>query len=176
MIIFLNGTSSSGKTSIANELLQKLEDPYFYFSVDKFLEPSMPLKINMDFKKDMEIIERAISGFNRALQAYVESIDFMIVDHVLHHKSWLNDVARALSHSEVFFVGITAPLQVLEERESTRADRQCGTAKAQFDLISSYQYDLVIDTSEFSPFVAAEKIIRNLRAGSALQYSAANIV
>jgi chloramphenicol 3-O phosphotransferase len=35
-IIFLNGTSSSGKTSIAQELLRVLDRPYFHMAVDAF--------------------------------------------------------------------------------------------------------------------------------------------
>jgi chloramphenicol 3-O-phosphotransferase len=33
-IIFLNGTSSSGKSSIAEQLLLVLDRPYFHMSVD----------------------------------------------------------------------------------------------------------------------------------------------
>ncbi len=36
-VIFLNGTSSSGKTSISLELQQILDEPYLHISVDKFL-------------------------------------------------------------------------------------------------------------------------------------------
>jgi len=67
MIILLNGTSSSGKSSIAQKLLEKLKEPYFIFGVDRFLEPSMPAKINMDKPEDMKIIDRSLSGFNKAL-------------------------------------------------------------------------------------------------------------
>lgn len=34
-IIFLNGTSSSGKTTIAKALQEKLAEPYMYVSVDE---------------------------------------------------------------------------------------------------------------------------------------------
>ncbi len=63
MIILLNGTSSSGKTTTAKALLNQLPEPYFYFSVDQFLESSMPLTINMDRPADLALIDRAISGF-----------------------------------------------------------------------------------------------------------------
>ncbi|WP_231591045.1 chloramphenicol phosphotransferase CPT family protein [Saccharothrix sp. ST-888] len=36
LIIFLNGTSSSGKSSIAGELLTILDEPYFHLPVDTF--------------------------------------------------------------------------------------------------------------------------------------------
>jgi chloramphenicol 3-O phosphotransferase len=36
-IIFLNGTSSSGKADVARALQEQLEQPYFYFSIDQWL-------------------------------------------------------------------------------------------------------------------------------------------
>lgn len=36
LVIFLNGTSSSGKSSIATELLRTLEEPCFHMPVDAF--------------------------------------------------------------------------------------------------------------------------------------------
>jgi len=35
-IIFLNGTSSSGKTSLARALQRELEEPFLYYSSDTF--------------------------------------------------------------------------------------------------------------------------------------------
>ncbi len=175
MVIFLNGASSSGKTSIAKELLRTLKEPYFYLSIDHFLEPAMPLNINMDSENDIRIIDQAISGFNKALGAYSESINFIIVDHVLQHKSWLTEVATSLKSIEVFFVGVTAPLDILEMREQKRTDRQSGTAKAQVEVLNSYQYDLILNTAELSPEEAARKIISTLSAGVALQNSALSI-
>jgi chloramphenicol 3-O phosphotransferase len=172
MVILLNGTSSSGKTSIANELLKLSKDPYFFFSVDQFLEPAMPKTINMDIEEDLRKIDRAISGFNHALRAYAGSVDFMIVDHVLQKRIWLNEVATALKDSEVFFIGVLAPLKILEQRESARIDRQPGTARAQFDLINSYQYDLAIETDKLGPTEAAAKILSHVKSGTGLQKSA----
>jgi chloramphenicol 3-O phosphotransferase len=39
VIIFLNGTSSSGKTTIARELLDVLDELYFHVPVDAFHVP-----------------------------------------------------------------------------------------------------------------------------------------
>lgn len=172
MIILLNGTSSSGKSSIAKRLLERLAEPYFIFGVDRFLEPSMPLKINMDIPEHLQIIDRSISGFNKALGCYAQTIDFMIIDHVLQEPSWIKEVSAALSQSSVFFVGVTAPLEVIESRESQRNDRQPGTARSQYQQMNKYRYDLLIDTSKCTVEEAAENIIKNLKAGTALHSSA----
>ncbi len=172
MIIFLNGVSSAGKSSIAKILLNKLKEPYFIFGVDRFLEPSLPMRINMDIPNDLEIIERSLSGFNKALRCYAQAMDFMIIDHVLHNPKWIIEIAEALQESEVYFVGVTAPLEIIEAREKLRNDRQLGTARSQYEQFRKYQYDILIDTSKCTAEEAADKIIANLKRGTALKSSA----
>lgn len=169
MIILLNGTSSSGKSSIVSSLLKKLDDLYFVFGVDKFLEPSMPPKLNMELPEHLEAIDKAISGFNGALSAYAKHIDHMIIDYVTQNPNWIHEVARSFANADVFFVGVTAPLDVIEAREAKREDRQPGTARAQYEQMQKYEYDLLIDTSILSPDMAADLIIKNLRAGQSLK-------
>lgn len=36
MLVFLNGTSSSGKTSISTELIHQKEIPFYHLSIDDF--------------------------------------------------------------------------------------------------------------------------------------------
>ena len=169
MVILLNGTSSSGKSSIVASLSNKLNDLYFVFSVDKFLEPAMPLRLNMDIPEHLKVIDRSISGFNQALAAYLKHTDYMIVDHVLQNPNWIQEVAKALINTDVFFVGVTAPLSIIEAREKERSDRQPGTARAQYEQMQKYEYDLVLDTSLMSSDSAAEEIIKNLRPGHSLK-------
>lgn len=169
MVIFLNGTSSSGKTSIVNSLSKKMSDLYFTFGVDKFLEPSMPVQLNMDIPEDLMLIDKSISAFNKSLGLYAKEIDHMIVDHVLQNPNWIYEVAEALADFDVLFVGVTAPLSIIEERERTRMDRQSGTARAQYEQMQKYKYDLIIDTSILSPDMAAEEVIKSLGSGKALK-------
>ncbi len=174
MIILLNGTSSSGKTSIAQKLLEKLTEPYFFLGADRFLESSMPLKINMDKPEDLKIIDRSLSGFNQALGCYAKAIDFMIIDHVLKGVQQTAEIAEALRPYDIYFVGVTAPLKIIEAREKLRSDRQPGTARAQYEEVSALQYDILIDTSIYTIDQAADKIIANLKPGMALYEPAIN--
>ena len=141
MIIILNGTSSSGKTTLAKALLNKLDDRYFFFSVDNFLIHSMPENINMEVKEDLILLDRAISGFNQSFSAIAENIPFIIIDHVLQKKSWFIELFEAIKNKPTLFVHVTAPLDVIEKREASREDRAPGTAKNQYEQISKYKYD-----------------------------------
>jgi chloramphenicol 3-O phosphotransferase len=169
MIIILNGTSSSGKSSIINSLESKLNDLYFIFGVDKFLEPSMPKNLNMEIPEHLKVIDNAISGFNFSLENYSTYINNIIVDHVLQNPKWIHEVAHALKDKDVFFVGVTAPINIIEEREKQRGDRKIGTAKNQFEQMKKYEYDLIIDTSILTPDQAADEIIKNLKVGNVLK-------
>ncbi|MBN8554654.1 MAG: chloramphenicol phosphotransferase [Deltaproteobacteria bacterium] len=168
MIIILNGTSSSGKTSIANELLKILPEYYFLFGVDQFLEKSMPRKINFENESDFNLILKSISGFNQSLKPIAQSVDHFILDHVLHKDEWIKEVALSLKGFETFFVGIQAPLDILEKRELERPNRKPGTARAQFEKINSLKYDLTVDTSILSPSKAAKTIQEDLKPGTML--------
>ena len=50
-IIFLNGVSSSGKTTVAKELQARLSEPYCWLSVDSFIDT-----ISKRFLEDAEFI------------------------------------------------------------------------------------------------------------------------
>jgi chloramphenicol 3-O-phosphotransferase len=56
-------------------------------------------------------------------------------------------------------------LDVIEAREKLRNDRQPGTARAQYEQISLYKYDILIDTSKCTADEAASNIILNLKPG-----------
>ncbi len=61
---------------------------------------------------------------------------------------------------DVRFVRLNAPLDVLEERERLRGDRNIGLARGQFDIIGlGHNYDLEIDASVNTPVQNARLIV-----------------
>ena len=96
----------------------------------------------------------------RAVAALADSGLDLIVDDV-----WLNagaeqaDYVRLLSKHQVFFVGVRAPLEILEQREIARGDRDIGQARWQQGRVhAGATYDLEIDTGELTPEQAARSI------------------
>jgi chloramphenicol 3-O phosphotransferase len=162
MIIILNGTSSSGKTTLAKALLSILDDRYFFFSVDNFLIHSMPEDINMEVKEDLILLDKAISGFNQSFSVIADNIPFIIIDHVLQKESWFHELFEAIKNKPSLFVHVTAPLDVIETREASRDDRAPGTAKNQYEQISKYKYDLTIDTHSNSLEKSVQLVIEAL--------------
>jgi chloramphenicol 3-O phosphotransferase len=154
-IIFLNGITSSGKTTIANELIKVLGEPYFILSFDKFLTNKMRLV----FDKDSKERENLISAFHHTIQTFSECSVNVIVDHVLIEYEWYEECSALLADLPVVYVGVYCPLEVLEERESQREDRIKGMARQQYEIVhSGKSYDLTLDTSLLTPHECAEKI------------------
>jgi chloramphenicol 3-O phosphotransferase len=162
-IIFLNGTSSSGKTTIGKRLQEKLPEPYLLYSVDDLLnclpgwvfEPTT----QEDADKSNQIIYNLISNFHRVVGTLARAGTNLIVDHVLQEEVWLTECLKEWHGLEVCFVGVKCPLDELEKREKERGNRNPGTAAYQFDRVHAHNmYDIEVDTSIFSSDECAERI------------------
>jgi len=146
LIIFLNGTSSSGKSSIAAELLRILDPLHYHLSVDAFNAMRARRDIAPD-ELDGEL-ERMRQGFHRAIAAMAVAGNNVVVDHVLSEPWRLHDCLDVLDGHEVVFVGVHCSLAELERRELARGDRPPGLAAYQFERVHAHgDYDIEVDTS-----------------------------
>ncbi len=173
-IIILNGTSSSGKTSIVSALQEVLEPPYLDAGLDKFLW--MLPKRYLDRPLWDEVLGLAteagprghalVAGMHRAIDALSRAGINVIADHVLVEPGWLRDCAGLYAGLPAFLIGVQCPLAVLEQREQDRKDRTWGQARAQFGLVHAHGiYDLEVDTSISSPEECARQIAARLENG-----------
>jgi chloramphenicol 3-O phosphotransferase len=165
-IIFLNGTSSSGKTSVAEELLLQLDRPYFYVPFDAInAMRSRSRSKELDPKELDAVLERTRLGHLGAVVGMVRAGNDVIMDGVLRERSWLIDLLRTLEPFDVVFVGIRCSLPELERRERLRGDRDEGQAARQFNLVHAHGlYDLECDSGVDSPAKCAADIVNFLAA------------
>jgi chloramphenicol 3-O phosphotransferase len=85
----------------------------------------------------------------------------VIVDDVSFGKCDVDEWRKALKDYKVLWVGIKAPLSVLEAREKERVNRMHGSARAQyFKVHKDVVYDLEFDTSKDS----LETIVKTIKA------------
>lgn len=175
-IIILNGTSSSGKTSIVRVLQRCLEEPFLDAGIDKFLW-MLPHRY-LDRPLWDEVLGLAteagpvghclMSGMHHAIASLSGAGNNVVADHVLVEKSWLKECAELFSVLPAFFIGVRCPLEVLEQREASRRDRTLGQARAQYALVHAHNiYDLEVDTAQFTAEECAEQIMQHLRKGKA---------
>jgi chloramphenicol 3-O phosphotransferase len=173
-IILLNGTSSSGKTSLLRALQDALDDPYLDAGIDRFLWMLPKRYLNPPLWDD--VLGRAteagatgqvlMAGMHHAIAALAQAGNNVIADHVLVDPGWVDECARLFCDLPAYFVAVHCPLDVLEQREQQRQDRTLGQARAQFDLVHAHGvYDLEVDTSLASPEQCAQQFVDLVRSG-----------
>jgi chloramphenicol 3-O phosphotransferase len=184
-IILVNGTSSSGKSTLVKALQASLPELWLEMGIDRFAyslpgrvagQPVWPQLFRYvpteDPSDEAFAIEttalgrRFVSGLHAAV-AVLAGLGFnIIVDQVILERSWLEDAARAWAPFVVLSVGVHCPLEVIVRRERERTDRTFGQAKAQFDVVHRWtNYDVEVDTSVLDPEQAAAKVRDGLARG-----------
>jgi chloramphenicol 3-O phosphotransferase len=173
-IILLNGTSSSGKTSLVRALQDALDVPLLDAGIDKFLWMLPKRYLNPPLWDDVlgrateagVTGQRLMSGMHHAIAALAQAGNHVVADHVLVDARWVDECARLFCNLPAYFVAVRCPLDVLEQREQQRQDRTLGQARAQFDLVHAHGvYDLEVDTSLASPDQCAQHIVDLVRSG-----------
>lgn len=166
-IIFINGTSSSGKTSIVRSLQALLEVPFLEAGIDKFIWMLPERYLDRPLWDDvLGLADRAggtghdlVRGMHRAILALSQAGCNVIADHVLVEPAWVKDCADLFAGLPAYLIGIQCPLDVLEQRERSRKNRTLGQARFQFPVIHKYAlYDLEVDTSLLTPEECARPI------------------
>lgn len=166
--ILLNGTSSSGKTSIAKEL-EKLLPSYTYFALDdcamewekKNAERLRRLnrrisrlgKAHPKLRKTLdEITMEVVFGYHSSIAQGMDKGTNYILDHVLWWQSVIGSCVAKLAPYDIVLVGVHCPLRTLKRREEARGDRLIGIAEMQFPHVhQGKKYDLEVHTNRMRP-------------------------
>lgn len=171
-IIFLNGTSSSGKTTLLKALQKELPEPYLDMGIDKFIW-MLPSRY-LDHPLWDDVLGKAhhsgplgltlFSGMHHAIAAAASRGNNVLADHVFVEKAWVEECANLFARMNAYLIGVKCPLEVVEQREKDRKDRTLGQAKLQYEVIHKYvAYDLEVDTSLLNPEECAEQVIERLQ-------------
>ncbi len=180
-IIFLNGPSSSGKTLLAKELQETLTEPFLHISIDKMIG-LMPEKLNdweggfkeqgFCFQKNSEgsyelhmgpFAKRISKSFKDVVRLLVNSGYKIIIDDIAFGDKELQEWRKTLHGIKALYIGVTAPIEVIEKREKARKYRLAGTGKTQaLRTHEGASYDLMIDTHEQSLEENVRKILDRL--------------
>lgn len=172
MIILLNGTSSSGKTTLVRAWQQAMATPYLDAGLDRFLWMLPGRYLKQPLWDDVlglateagETGHRLVHGMHRAIAALSQAGNCVVADHVLVEPEWVTDCANVLADLPAWLIGVRCPLPVLVERERSRGDRTLGQAAAQHERVHAHGvYDFEVDTSLMSPEECADAIIRQIK-------------
>jgi chloramphenicol 3-O phosphotransferase len=162
-IILLNGTSSSGKSSMARALQRRAGIPLYHVSLDTFTDMFLWEAIT-DSAERQRCHGIGVDNFHRALALFAAGKFGMVVDHLILMPEWDQATRAALAGRRVHFIGVRCPLAVVEARERARPDRHPGLAAAQFGQVHRNQaYDFEVDTSRATPDECADRILAFIR-------------
>jgi chloramphenicol 3-O phosphotransferase len=122
-IIFLNGASSSGKSTLAKAMQAALGEPFLHVSSDLLVASGM-LPARRDpagpFAWWEQMRPRFFAGFHRCLPALAAAGNDLIVEHIIEFRAWRADLARLLDGLDVFLVGVHCDLAEIDRRERDR--------------------------------------------------------
>lgn len=176
-LILLNGSSSSGKTSISRSLQELLPVGYLSFSVDDIFSwlPTRWHNSGAGFRfvpqanGELAIVSgpeglRAMLAWRRMVRAALDSGARAIVDDVFTDPGQRDDWATVLHGRDVFVVGVRCDLTELQRRERDRGDRGVGQALWQHERVHAQgPYDLELDTTSTSSDHCAKVIVSALK-------------
>jgi len=183
-IIFLNGTSSAGKTTLAHTLQEQLPDFYLHMALDQFRD-GMPAKfrglnspagspgaegLNVVPVSDCRgrhtavqfgsIGKQMLHGMRRAIATMAREGTNVIIDDIILEPAFLDDYLQVFDGLYVLFVGVRCPREVIQARENSRPGRFPGTAIGHFDVCHAHGlYDVEVDTAVDLPRVCAANVI-----------------
>lgn len=174
MIVLLNGTSSSGKTTLAKALQRRWDGPLLAVGIDTVVFALPGRWLNPPHWHEVFVYtgegdalqitagplgDRLVAGLHRSVAALAGEGFDVVVDHVLLSPAWVADAAEALSGHRVLSVGVRCPLAEVVRREAARRDRTLGQARAQFHTVHAYAgYDVEVDTALGDPDHCAGQI------------------
>jgi chloramphenicol 3-O phosphotransferase len=192
-VILVNGPSSAGKTTLCRALQAAIEDPYLVVAFDDFIfmapqryyrgadtrrqsahdaftalgvemvttsPPGAPLAVTARFGP---VFRRILDAMAPAVRALVDGGNAVIFDHVLHDRAMHESCRKAFDGLDVFTVGVTCPVDILEARERERGDRVLGRARGLAGVVHGFlTYDVTVDTGAMTPAACVSTILAAL--------------
>jgi len=185
-VIFLNGASSSGKTTLGRALQDSLDEPYLLMGLDTcfamvpgewaggrmgghreqgFQYVDLP---DEDGKPVRGISYgpvglRVLKGFHRAEREFVQAGNPVIVDEMILGPAVRDHWFPSLAGIDVVWVRVHCDLDELERRESARKGR-AGLARWSEERVhEGMAYDLWVDTTGQAPEACAHRILAAAR-------------
>ena len=163
-IIYLNGVTSSGKTSIV-EALQARRDVFFYVVAnDLFQEMVGEGYLKEDYWK---YLGEVIIMMYHTAKLFSDMGKNVIIDSILveregiaPHYARMKEILRG---NPLDIVEVFCPLDVCRQRNIARGDRYETQSDEQAEqMAKDIRYSLRVDTGRLSPEECADAIIRGL--------------
>lgn len=168
-IVILNGTSSSGKTTLARAFQELAPTIFLNFSIDSIFD-ALPKSTHERVTGGLTIPALPFAEIHKAFYACVRELAALgrdlIIDNAITSRAQAEMLVAGAGGHRVLLVSVSCPPGVLAQRERARGDRNLGLAARQLDSIDRWvDYDLRIDTSAGRVQADAARVLETLTSG-----------
>lgn len=163
-IIFLNGVTSAGKTSIV-EALQEREDIFFYVVANDLFEEMVGEKYLRE--NYWKYLSEVIIMMYHTARLFSDMGKNVLIDGILVERAEITphyqQLREILKNNPLDLVEVYCPLDICRERNVIRGDRYESQSEEQQELMAKdIKYSMRVDTSVHSAAECAEQIMKKL--------------
>lgn len=163
-IIFLNGVTSSGKTSIV-EALQERDDVFFYVVANDLFQEMVGEKFLRE--NYWKYLSEVIIMMYHTARLYSDMGKNVLIDGILVEREEITphyqQLTEILRNNPLDVVEVYCPLDICRKRNIIRGDRDEGQSDEQQELMAkNIKYSLRVDTSLYSAAECADIIVKEL--------------
>ncbi|MCM1187891.1 MAG: chloramphenicol phosphotransferase CPT family protein [bacterium] len=163
-IIFLNGVTSAGKTSIV-EALQERDDIFFYVVANDLFQEMVGEKYLRE--NYWKYLSEVILMMYHTAKLYSDMGKNVLIDGILVEREEITphylQLTEILRDNPLDLVEVYCPLELCRERNLLRGDRYESQSEEQQELMAkNIEYSLRVDTSQNSAAECAEIIVKEL--------------
>lgn len=163
-IVFLNGVTSAGKTSIV-EALQERDDPFFYVVANDLFQEMVGEKFLRE--NYWKYLSEVIILMYRTAKLYSDMGKNVLIDGILVERDEIaphyQQMMEILKENPLDMVYVYCPLELCRKRNLIRGDRYESQSDEQQALMAkNIAYRLKVDTSLHSAAECADIIVKEL--------------
>lgn len=163
-IIFLNGVTSAGKTSIV-EALQERDDIFFYVVANDLFQEMVGEKFLQE--NYWKYLSEVIIMMYHTAKLYSDMGKNVLIDGILVEREEIKPhyqhLLEIMKDNPLDVVEVYCPLDICRERNIARGDRYESQSDEQQELMAKdIEYTLRVDTNLHSAAECAEMIVKGL--------------
>ena len=163
-IIFLNGVTSAGKTSIV-EALQERDDIFFYVVANDLFQEMVGEKYLRE--NYWKYLSEVIIMMYHTAKLYSDMGKNVLIDGILVEREEIKphyqQLLEILKDNPLDLVEVYCPLDICRKRNISRGDRYETQSDEQHELMAEQiEYSLSVDTSVHSAAECADMIVNEL--------------
>lgn len=166
-ILYLNGVTSAGKTSIV-EALQNREDVFFYVVANDLFQEMVGEKYLRE--NYWKYLSQAVLMMYHTARLFSDMGHHVLIDGILVEqpeiKPHYEKLMEILKDNPLDIVEVACPLEICRQRNLALGDRYETQSGEQYGIMAkNIRYSCRVETDKHSPEECADQIMKSLFAG-----------